>query len=128
MIAKDKRYRELVDRHMQLRQLYSVMLELNLHITKAVSSETAKYYDQVLFNLGYSPDFFKSSLKSMRQVFYIELNGFIDAFWCDEEQKLKCRKNDTGSLYKYLYDGTRQKRKKLHSRDLKNLLEKWNPY
>lgn len=120
-IVKTKRYKELVYRHLKLIHLYSVMSELNLHTNTAVGGEdVAKYYLNSLFSMGMAPDFFRASLESMRQVFYIELNGFIGAYW---DNGLKPRKYESYSLAKYLYDGKRQTRKKTAQKRFEELLQ-----
>lgn len=107
-----KRYRELHYRYLKIVQLYSVMSELRLHTNKVVDTDTSKYYQQILFIWDDYAPFLTASLDSMMQVFYIELDGFIGAFWDDKQQNVRRRNNEHGSLATYLYDGTRTTRKK----------------
>lgn len=111
-IAKTKRYNELTCRYLKLVKLYSVMSELRLHTNKAVDINTSKYYHDMLYVWDDYAPFLTASLDSMMQVFYIELDGFIGAYWDKEQQCVQKRKNEQGSLAEYLYDGTRTKRKK----------------
>jgi len=111
-IAKTKRYGELTYRHLKLVQLYSVVSELRLHTNKAVNVSTAKYYHNKLYVWGDFGPFFTASSQAMLQVFYIELDGFIGAFWNTNTGQPQLRKNEQGSLAAYLYDGTRNARKK----------------
>lgn len=110
-IAKTKRYRELTYRHLRLIQLYAVVSELRLHTNKAVNPDTAKYYNNKLYVWDDYGSFFAASTQSMMQVFYIELDGFIGAFW-NKNMRVQLRNNEHGSLAAYLYDGTRTARKK----------------
>lgn len=111
-IAKTKRYHELTLRYLKLIRLYSVMSELRLHTNKAVGVDTANYYQSVLYEWGDYGAFLGTSLESMTQAFYIELDGFIGGYWDDPRQKIISRKYEHGSLAQYLYDGTRTARKK----------------
>jgi len=88
------------------------MSELRLHTNKAVDTDTAKYYHKILYEWGDYGAFLGASLESMTQGFYIELDGFIGAYWDDSTQTVIPRKNEHGSLAQYLYDGTRTTRKK----------------
>lgn len=123
-IAKTKQYRELEYRHLKLLQLYSVMSELRLHTNKAVDVGTSHYYHNKLYNWGNLGPFLTASLESMMQVFYIELNGFVGAYWNTKKGRVELRKNDQGSLGKYLKDSTRQQRKKSASERFDALLER----
>ena len=120
-IAKTKRYKKLVVAHSRLVKMYSVMSELNLHINQGIDATTAQYYYIHIFDMGMAPDFFNMSLLSMRQIFYIELNGFIGCYWL--QNKVNLRNNDSGSLAKYLYDGTQIKRKKTAKDKFEKLLQ-----
>lgn len=111
-IAKTSRYRELDYRHLKLIQLYAVMSELRLHTNQAVDTNASHYYHDKLYVWGDSGPFLTASLESMIQVFYIELDGFIGAFWDTTHEAKKLRQNEKGSLAAYLYDGTRIARKK----------------
>jgi hypothetical protein len=111
-ITKTKRYQELVYRHLKLIQLYGVVSELRLHTNKAVDPHTSKYYHNKLYVWGSSGPFLTAGLESMMQVFYIELDGFVGAFWDLKQRSVRTRKNEHGSLAAYLYDGTRATRKK----------------
>lgn len=111
-IAKTKRYHELTLRYLKLMRLYSVMSELRLHTNKAVDADTAKYYQSVLYEWGDYGAFLGTSLESMTQAFYIELDGFIGGYWDESTQETVRRKYEHGSLAQYLYDGTRTTRKK----------------
>lgn len=111
-IAKTKRYHELTLRYLKLLRLYSVMSELRLHTNKAINPDTAKYYHSVLYEWGDYGAFLGTSLESMTQAFYIEFDGFIGGYWDESKQKIIPRKYEHGSLARYLYDGTRTKRKK----------------
>lgn len=111
-IAKTKRYRELDYRYRKLIQLYAAMSELRLHTNKSVDTDTAKYYHNKLYVWGDFGPFLTASIESMMQVFYIELDGFIGAFWNSTNGLLEQRRNEQGSLAAYLYDGTRTVRKK----------------
>lgn len=111
-IAKTKKYRELDVRFLKLTQLYSVFSELRLHTNKAISKETAEYYNKKLYIWGDSGAFLTASLESMMQVFYIELEGLIGAYWDPESSSVKLRKNEAGSLGSYLHDDKRTSRKK----------------
>jgi len=111
-IAKTKRYRELEYRHLKLVQLYAVMSELRLHTNKAVDADTAAYYHAKLYDWSDYGPFMTASLESMMQVFYIELDGFIGAYWDPKKKCAQLRKNEQGSIAAYLYDGTRAPRKK----------------
>ncbi len=122
-IAKTKRYRELEYRHRKLVQLYSVMSELRLHTNKAVNPDVAKYYHNKLFVWSDYAPLLTASLESMMQVFYIELDGFVGSFWDPKQRSVKLRKNEQGSLAEYLYDGTRQTRKKSAKAEFIALLE-----
>lgn len=122
-IAKTKRYQELSYRHLKLVQLYSVMSELRLHTNKAVDTDTAKYYRGMLYVWDDYAPFLTASLESMMQVFYIELDGFIGAFWDKRQQRVQLRINEQGSLAAYLYDGTRTTRKKSAIKAFEVLLE-----
>jgi hypothetical protein len=88
------------------------MSELRLHTNKAVSVEASGYYHAKLYNWGNYAPFLAASMESMMQVFYIELDGFIGAYWDLGQQCVKMRKNEHGSLAVYLYDGKRVVRKK----------------
>jgi len=110
-IAMTERYKELSYRHLKLRQLYSAMSELRLHTNKAVDEEVASYYHAKLYTWGDCAPFLTASLESMMQVFYIELDGFIGAFWDVKKTKVVTRKNDQGSIGSYLYDESRTARK-----------------
>lgn len=122
-IAKTKRYRELAYRHLKLIQLYSVMSELRLHTNKAVDIDTSKYYHNILYVWNDYAPFLTASLESMMQVFYIELDGFIGGFWNTEQQRVRQRDNEQGSLAAYLYDGTRTARKKAARETFETLLQ-----
>lgn len=122
-IAQTKRYRELHYRHLKLRQLYSVMSELRLHTNKTVDKDVASYYQAKLYTWGDCAPFLTASLESMMQVFYIELDGFIGAFWDFENAKTVTRKNDQGSIGSYLYDGTRIARKNTAKASFEAFLE-----
>lgn len=111
-IAKTKRYHELTLRYLKLVRLYSVMSELRLHTNKAVNADTANYYQSVLYEWGDYGAFLGTSLESMTQAFYIELDGFIGGYWDEPNQKIVPRKYEQGSLARYLYDGTQTARKK----------------
>lgn len=111
-IAKTNKYKELEYRFQKLIQLYSVMSELRLHANKAVSEDTATYYHHALYQWNDYGAFLTASLESMMQVFYIELDGFIGAYWDTKQGLVQKRKNEVGSLAAYLYDGKRTKRKK----------------
>lgn len=115
-IAMSKKYQELTYRHLKLVQLYSVMSELRLHTNKRVNVDTSKYYHEALYVGGDYGPFLTASLESMMQVFYIELDGFIGAYWDKPQNCVKQRSNEQGSLaaylYAYLYDGRRLGRKK----------------
>lgn len=107
-----KRYNELTYRYLKLTQLYAVMSELRLHTNKAVNADTARYYHNVLYVWDDYAPFLTASLESMMQVFYIELDGFVGAYWNTEQSRARKRDNEEGSLAAYLYDGTRTARKK----------------
>jgi len=112
-IAMTKKYKELDYRFLKLTQLYSVFAELRLHTNKGISKETADYYYKKLYVWGDSAPFLTASLESMMQVFYIELEGFIGAYWDERVKAFKPKKkNETGSLGVYLYDGKWASRKK----------------
>lgn len=93
-------------------QLYAVVSELRLHTNLGLDETTAKYYHAKLFTWSDYGSFLTASQESMLQVFYIELDGFIGAYWSLESQSVKRRKNDSGSLGQYLYENVRAKRKK----------------
>jgi len=111
-IAMTKRYRELSYRHLKLVQLYSVMSELRLHTNKAVDANTSKYYHNKLYVWSDYGSFLAASVESMMQVFYIELDGFIGAFWDTRRNQMQRRKHNQGSLADYLDDGKRLTRKR----------------
>jgi hypothetical protein len=111
-IAMTKRYKELSYRHLKLLQLYSVMSELRLHTNKAVNINTSSYYHNKLYVWGDYGAFLTASMESMMQVFYIELDGFIGAFWNLGQGRVRLRNHDQGSLAEYLYDETRITRKR----------------
>jgi|SRR5665213_2851461 len=111
-IAKTHRYHELNLRLRKLVQLYTVMSELRLHTNKGLDIETSKYYHSKLYVWGDYGPFLTASLESMTQVFYIELDGYIGAYWDDKVQRVKPRRNEQGSLGVFLYDGRRTVRKK----------------
>jgi hypothetical protein len=111
-IAKTNKYRELTYRYLKLVQLYSVMSELRLHTNKALDANTSKYYHDMLYLWNDYGPFLTASLEAMVQVFYIELDGFIGAYWDKKQVCVQKRKNELGSLAIYLYDGKRTKRKK----------------
>lgn len=111
-IAKTKWYHELTLRYLKLIRLYSVMSELRLHTNKAVDVDAAKFYHSVLYEWGDYGAFLGTSLESMTQAFYIELDGFIGGYWDSQKQKVISRKYEHGSLAQYLYDGTRTVRKR----------------
>lgn len=111
-ISRTNRYVELSYRLKKLNQLYAVVSELRLHTNTAVDANTAKYYHSRLYQYGDYGSFLTASLESMMQVFYIELDGFIGGYWDVTASVVKKRKNESGSLERYLYDGTRSKRKK----------------
>ncbi len=104
-------------------RLYSVMSELRLHTNKAVDAETAKYYQSVLYEWGDYGAFLGTSLESMTQAFYIELDGFIGGYWDESKLKIIPRKYEHGSLARYLYDGTRMTRKKSAIQNFETLLK-----
>ncbi len=122
-IAKTKRYRELTYRHLKLVQLYSVMSELRLHTNKAIDSDISKYYHDALYIWDDYGPFLTASLDSMMQVFYIELDGFIGAFWDEKLQRVRPRAHEQGSLAAYIYDGTRIIRKKSAKKEFEALLQ-----
>lgn len=111
-IAMTERYHELTLRYLKLIRLYSVVSELRLHTNKAVNSETADYYHKTLFEWGDYGSVLGATYESMMAVFYIELDGFVGAYWDDEKQRVIRRRNEQGSLGAYLYDGKRTDRKK----------------
>lgn len=111
-IAKTKRYHELTLRYLKLMRLYSVLSELRLHTNKAVNADTAEFYHKSLYEWGDYSSVLGASLESMTAVFYIELDGFIGAYWNADAQRAVCRRNEQGSLASYLYDGKRTERKK----------------
>lgn len=121
-IAKTKRYHELEYRHRKLIQLYSVMSELRLHTNKAVSVDTSSYYWNKLYNLSDYSSFLTASMESMMQIFYIELDGLIGAFWDSRLGRTHLRA-DQGSLARYLYDGTRIGRKRKATAVFESLLQ-----
>jgi hypothetical protein len=88
------------------------MSELRLHTNKALDTETSKYYHAMLYLRNDYGPFLTASLEAMMQVFYIELDGFIGAYWEQKQGCVQKRKNEVGSLATYLYDGKRTKRKK----------------
>ena len=118
-----QKYNELISRYLGLVRLYSVVSELRLHTNKAVSTETAKYYNDMLYTWDDYAPFLKASLDSMMQVFYIELDGFIGAFWDKDQKHVQERKHDQGSLAAYLYDSRRATRKKTAIEAFEALLE-----
>lgn len=122
-ITKTKRYKELEYRHLKLIQLYAVVSELRLHTNKAVDADIAKYYHSVLYIWDDYAPFLTASTESMMQVFYIELDGFIGAFWDSKQRRVQPRDNEQGSLATYLYDGTRIARKKSAKAKFEALLE-----
>ncbi len=122
-ISKTKRYHELTLRYLKLMRLYSVMSELRLHTNKSVDADTAKYYQSVLYEWGDCSSFLGTSLESMTQAFYIELDGFIGGFWDSSAHEAVPRKYEHGSLAQYLYDGTRTIRKKSAIQLFENLLK-----
>lgn len=122
-IAKTRRYSELNYRYLKLVQLYAVMSELRLHTNKAVNEDTAKYYRDVLYTWNDYAPFLTASLESMMQVFYIELDGFVGAYWDVKQQKVQLRQYEHGSLAAYLYDGKRPNRKKSAKEAFETLLE-----
>src|ERR1700712_4633785 len=101
-IAKTGSYKELQYRLLKLMQLYSVLAEFNLHLNTAVDKDTARYYLDTLYTWSDYGSFLTASIESMKQIFYIELSGFIGAYWDSESQVVKKRKNDSGSLGVYL--------------------------
>jgi len=111
-IAMTKRYRELNYRHLKLIQLYSVMSELRLHTNIAVNADASKYYLNKLYGWGNYGPFLTVSMESMMQVFYIELDGFIGAYWHQAQNRIHLRKHNQGSLAEYLNDGKRVARKR----------------
>jgi hypothetical protein len=111
-IAKTKRYHELTLRYLKLMRLYSVLSELRLHTNKAVNANTAEFYYKSLYEWGDYNSVLGATIESMTTAFYIELHGFIGAYWDDKLQHGVPRENDQGSLGSYLYDGRRTKRKK----------------
>lgn len=123
-IAKTKRYRELTYRHLKLVQLYAIMSELQLHTNKAIDADTSKYYHDILFVWDDYAPFMTASLQSMMQIFYIELDGFIGAFWDDRQQRVRQRDNEQGSLGAYLNDGTRAVRKRSARQEFETFLQK----
>lgn len=122
-IAKTRRYVELDYRLRKLGQLYAVVSELRLHTNKAVDSRTAKYYHSRLYLYGDYGSFLTASLESMTQLFYIELDGFIGSYWDHTTQSVKKRQNETGSIERYLYDGTRNDRKRSAQQAFESLLQ-----
>lgn len=123
-IAMTKRYHELKLRYLKLIRLYSVVSELRLHTNQAVNAETAEYYHKTLFEWGKYASILGASLESMMTAFYIELDGFIGAHWDEVKQKIVPRKkNDTGSLASYLYDGKRANRKNSAIESFEKLLK-----
>lgn len=122
-IAKTKRYQELTYRHLKLIRLYNVMAELRLHTNKGLDIDTAKYYHAKLFVWGSYAPFLNASLESMMQVFYIELDGFIGAYWNPANGGIQQRRYEHGSLAAYLYDGTRTTRKRKAVLEFESLLQ-----
>jgi hypothetical protein len=88
------------------------MSELRLHTNKAVDPDISKYYYSKLYVWGNSAPFLTASMESMMQVFYIELDGFIGAFWNSQQNRMQQRNHDQGSLADYIDDGTRIDRKR----------------
>lgn len=122
-IAKTKRYQELNYRYFKLIQIFSVMSELRLHTNKSVNTSTADYYHHKLYVWGDYGHFLGASLGSMRQVFYIELDGFIGGYWDKKHKRLKKRNNEDGSLAWYFLDGKRATRKKAARELFESLLK-----
>ncbi len=110
-IAMTKRYQELTLRYLKLMRLYSVLSELRLHTNKAVNADTAEFYHKSLYEWGDYNSILGTTLESMTTAFYIELHGFIGAYWDEKLEHGVPKKNDQGSLGSYLYDGRRTERK-----------------
>lgn len=111
-IAKTKLYHELTLRYLKLVRLYSILSELRLHTNKAVNADTAEFYHKSLYEWGDYNSVLGASLESMTAVFYIELDGFIGAYWDTNTQRAVRRRNEQGSLASYLYNGKRSGRKR----------------
>lgn len=88
------------------------MSELRLHTNKAVDEDTAEFYHKSLYEWGNYNSVLGASLESMTAVFYIELDGFIGAYWNIDTHRAVRRRNEQGSLASYLYDRKRTERKK----------------
>lgn len=99
------------------------MSELRLHTNKSVNTDTAKYYTDILFNWDDHAPFMSASLQSMMQVFYIELDGFVGAYWDDNKSKVCTRSNEFGSLAQFLYDKKRIIRKRKATDRFEDLLK-----
>lgn len=124
-IANTNRYKELEYRFRKLIQLYSVMSELRLHTNKAVSEDSAAYYHHALYRWNDYGPFLTASLESMMQVFYIELDGFIGGYWDQRSGRVQSRDNEEGSLTKYLYNNTRNTRKKSAKEAFETFLQEY---
>lgn len=99
------------------------MSELRLHTNRAVNPKTSKYYLSRLYHWKSDyAHFLAASLDSMMQVFYIELDGFIGGYWNELKGRVEPRNNEQGSLTEYLFDGTRQARKKTAQARFEQLL------
>ena len=111
---------------MKLAKLYAVVSELRLHTNLAIGKDIAKHYNAKLYEWSDAAPFLTASLESMMQVFYIELDGFIGAFWNSQHTKVQQRQNESGSLARYLYLTERSVIKKRATELFESLLkEKW---
>jgi hypothetical protein len=122
-IAKTDKYRGLHYRHLKLVQLFAAFSELRLHTNIQVGENVAKYYHSQIWEWGDYAPFFTASLESMRQVFYIELHGFLGGYWDAETSEVKGSSGDEGSLYKYLYNSKRTGRKQKAKERFGSLLQ-----
>lgn len=123
-MAMTKRLRELDYRSLKIVELYSVSAEIRLHTNKALGDEIANYYNQSLYIwLNEVATVLSTSLESMLQIYYIEIDGFVGAYWDGTKNKVRQRKFESGSLAMYLLDGTRKSRKKSAIVRLESLLK-----
>jgi hypothetical protein len=126
-IAKTANYHELHLGLLKLMQLYAVVSELRLHTNLGVNEITARYYYSKLFAWSEYGSFLAASQEAMLQVFYIELSGYIGAFWNLKTESVKRRDYDSGSLGQYLYENKQTKRKKTALAAFESLLKEKEP-
>lgn len=87
---------ELQAQHEILKHHFGAMVELQLHVSPSVDPTASRYYARVLNNYG---ALFVPVINSIKQSFYIELYGYIGAYYDKKTETVKVKLDkDVGSL------------------------------